>query len=169
MRLTLKTWERRGSEVTGHKRAHASHLTHSSHAAHHLWWNWDRAWGWHSSTSPSSPSSLTSCSIFSVIATPPLPRSELSSCFLGLVQLWQAFLLAELVRHLLLLQAHLGHHGLRLLDGRVLAHRLLFNKVNIGPLLVPVQMSTSASTSSTATTLLKTSTTSFQIGRVKTV
>ena len=165
MRLTLKTWERRGSEVTGHKRAHASHLTHPSHASHHLWWNWDRAWGWHSSTSPSSPSSLTSSSVLSVIATPPLPRSEFSRCFLGLIQLWQAFLLAELVRHLLLLQAHLGHHGLCLLDCRVLAHRLLFDKVNIGPLLVPVQMSTSASTSSTATTLLKTSTASLKFKR----
>ena len=162
-KLTLEPWEWRGPKVTRDERPHATHLTHPSHASHHLWWNWNWPWRRHRTTTSSSSSSLTSGSIFPVVTSPSLPR-ERWSCLLSLVQFRQAFLLAELVGHLLLLKPHLCHHCLGLLNSRVFAICFLLNQlVSIGPFHVPVQVASSAAAPSATTTLIKPTTTSLML------
>ena len=162
-KLTLEAREWRGPKVTRDERPHATHLTHPSHASHHLWWNWNWPWWRHRTTTSPSSSSLTSGSIFPVVTSPSLPR-ERWSCLLSLVQFWQAFLLAELVGHLLLLKPHFCHHCLGLLNSRVLAICLLLNQlVSIGPFHVPVKVASSTAAPSATTTLIKPTTTSLML------
>jgi len=160
---SLEPREWRGPKVTRDERPHATHLTHPSHASHHLWWNWNWPWWRHRTTTSPSSSSLTSGSIFPVVTSPSLPR-ERWSCLLSLVQFRQAFLLAELVGHLLLLKPHFCHHRLGLLNSRVLAICLLLNQlVSIGPFHVPVKVASSAAAPSATTTLIKPTTTSSSL------